>query len=338
MSISSSGISVHRYAPERVSRRDGQPIGLVSAAAASILRRMELTRRELYDMVWDEPMSAVADRLHVSGNGLAKLCDRLDVPRPPPTYWTSARARRCARLPLPPAPDGVADRVRLNARAASRPRTRLNLETRRDQLMDAAARIALDSGLAELSVKRVARAAGISEAQVHNYFGGRHDLLVALARREIAAISARRGMLLARGSSRRTRIVISTLSYLHEAAKHGPLLQRLLRDPDVRQALRHEWEVRASQALDPIVRSLTEGGGIDSQDALASTAALTAISLRAGGIVAARRAPFEIVERLCIAMMMAGIESDARLIGSLRQAGKPASRQGGPQGPAATDR
>lgn len=207
---------------------------------------------------------------------------------------------------------------------APRPRRRLSLESRRDQLMDSAARIALGTGLADLTIKTVARDVGISEAQVHNCFGGRLDLLVALARREIAAISARRGVLLSRGSSRRTRIVISTLSYLHEAAAHGPLLQRLLRDPDVRLALRREWEVRQSKALEPVVRTLTAQGGLDEKRALASTGALTAISMRAGGIVASQRSPFETVERLCIAMMMAGIESDSKLIESLSEATRPA--------------
>ena len=204
-------------------------------------------------------------------------------------------------------------------------RTRLHVDARRSQLMDAAARIAIRDGLPALTVKSVAQDVGISEAQVHNCFGGRHDLLVALARREVAAIAARRSVLLARGSSRQTRIVLSTLSYLQEAARHGPLLQRLLRDPAVRLALKDEWAAKTSQSFEPIVRGLTQSGGLDAQDALASTAALTNISLRAGGIVAARRAKFDVVERLCIAMMMAGIESDARAAGRSRpQASGPA--------------
>jgi AcrR family transcriptional regulator len=215
--------------------------------------------------------------------------------------------------------DAISKVAWMMAQRTNRTRTRLSPEARREQLMNAAAGIALESGLAGLSIKTVARAAGISEAQVHNCFGGRTDLLVALARREIAAISARRGALLSRGNSRLSRIVISTLNYLHEAAEHGPLLQRLLRDPDVRSALSPEWEARRSRALDSVVSNLTVDGDAGTQRATASTAALTAVSLRAGGIVAGRRAPFEMVERLCIAMMLAGIESNSRFMASLRQ-------------------
>ena len=45
----------------------------------------------------------------------------------------------------------------------------------------------------------------------------------------------------------------------------------------------------------------------------ASTAALTAVSLKAGGIVASRRAPFATVEAICLHIVMAGTESDERI-------------------------
>ncbi|HAG38253.1 MAG TPA: TetR/AcrR family transcriptional regulator, partial [Erythrobacter sp.] len=44
-----------------------------------------------------------------------------------------------------------------------------------------------------------------------------------------------------------------------------------------------------------------------------STAALTAVSLKAGGIVASRRAPFATVEAICLHIVMAGTESDERI-------------------------
>ncbi|WP_120717351.1 TetR/AcrR family transcriptional regulator [Tsuneonella amylolytica] len=282
---------------------------------------MEMTREELHELVWSQPITAVAEEIGMSGNGLAKLCDRLDIPRPPSNHWTRASTKRGEPVALPAAPRGMREMIRIGERGKavqSKPRLRLDLETRRAQLLEAAARIALEHGLAHLTMKTVAREVGISDAQVHNCFGGRTDLLVALARREIAAISARRGVSLFRSKNRRTRIVISTISYLHEAAERGPLLQLLLRNSDVKRALRPEREAKADSAREAIVRGLTERGGLGRDVATASTIALTAISLRAGGIVAARRAPFEIVERLCIALTMAGIDSDDRLVRSMR--------------------
>jgi len=46
-----------------------------------------VTRGELYKEVWQTPMSRLAGKYGISGNGLAKICDRLNVPYPPRGYW-----------------------------------------------------------------------------------------------------------------------------------------------------------------------------------------------------------------------------------------------------------
>lgn len=42
-----------------------------------------LTRQALYDAVWQTPMSRLTPTYGISGNGLAKICDRFGVPYPP---------------------------------------------------------------------------------------------------------------------------------------------------------------------------------------------------------------------------------------------------------------
>lgn len=39
-----------------------------------------LTRAELYERVWRTPMSRLAVEFGITGNGLAKICSRLNVP------------------------------------------------------------------------------------------------------------------------------------------------------------------------------------------------------------------------------------------------------------------
>src|SRR5690606_15286321 len=177
----------------------------------------------------------------LTSNGLAKLCDRLAIPRPPRSYWMR-QSQGVARPALPPAPEGVNNTVLIGGQRSTtrRPRTRLSLADRQQQLMDMAATIALTSGIHDVTLKRVARECGISETQAHNCFGGRIDLLVALTRREIAAVESNRRQRVARGGDSMARIVISTVSYLHEAAERGPLLQLLLRNAEVRKSLRDE--------------------------------------------------------------------------------------------------
>ena len=46
-----------------------------------------LTRRELYNLVWTQPVDSLAKELGMSGRGLGKLCERHSIPVPPRGYW-----------------------------------------------------------------------------------------------------------------------------------------------------------------------------------------------------------------------------------------------------------
>lgn len=66
---------------------------------------IKLTRQELYDQVWTEPMQTLAARYGLSGVGLAKACRRMNIPVPGRGYWAKKAARRPARrVPLPVLP------------------------------------------------------------------------------------------------------------------------------------------------------------------------------------------------------------------------------------------
>lgn len=184
------------------------------------------------------------------------------------------------------------------------------LKERRQQLLDAAGQIALSDGVSAVTTRDVARYVGISETQVYNCFGSRTNLLAALARREIETQESTRRDRIARGANQHIRVMLSTVNYLHQAARRGPLLQMLLRTPEVREALKNERATRGEAARAPIIQQLTSSGGMDEASARASTIALTAVSLKAGGIVASQRAPFAMVEEICLNIVMAGHYSD----------------------------
>ncbi|MGB3807246.1 MAG: TetR/AcrR family transcriptional regulator [Erythrobacter sp.] len=261
-------------------------------------------------------MGAVASRYGLTGNGLAKICDRLDIPRPPRSHWTRSASAREPRPQLPAAPIGLSETFALGRRQTRQSpgtRTRMSAEERRDHLMDTASQIALGEGLSAVTIREVARIAGISETQAHNCFGGRTELLLALARREIATQESQRRRRVARGTNHQTRVVLSTIGYLHEAARRGPLLQMLLRTPEVRDALKPERVAQSDKARAPILQQLVAKGKMDMQSARASTAALTAVSLKAGGIVASKRAPFSMVEEICLGVVLSGTSSNESL-------------------------
>lgn len=64
------------------------------------------TREQLYELVWQKPISRLAAEYSMSGAGFAKLCARHDIPTPSRGYWALlAVGRPPARPSLPAAKD-----------------------------------------------------------------------------------------------------------------------------------------------------------------------------------------------------------------------------------------
>lgn len=63
-----------------------------------------LSRQELYERVWSEPLLKVSKDLGISDVGLAKVCKRYDIPTPPRGSWAKKRSGknpRATKLPNP---------------------------------------------------------------------------------------------------------------------------------------------------------------------------------------------------------------------------------------------
>jgi hypothetical protein len=78
-----------------------------------------LTREALYELVWTTPLKTLAERFEISDVGLAKICKRLDVPRPSQGHWVRLLHHRGEPRPsLPPQAHGVPDCVELSVAPA----------------------------------------------------------------------------------------------------------------------------------------------------------------------------------------------------------------------------
>lgn len=67
-----------------------------------MIDEIPLTRDQLYEQVWAEPMTKVAARLGLSDVGLAKICYQAEIPVPPRGYWAKKRnGKRVFRKRLP---------------------------------------------------------------------------------------------------------------------------------------------------------------------------------------------------------------------------------------------
>ncbi|MEQ8789938.1 MAG: hypothetical protein RIC55_26825 [Pirellulaceae bacterium] len=79
---------------------------------------VSLTREELYEQIWTTPMSKLAGRYNLSDVGLAKICGRLQIPRPPVGYWQKLRNGKSVRKPKLPEMDEVEEKqIRLSLTA-----------------------------------------------------------------------------------------------------------------------------------------------------------------------------------------------------------------------------
>jgi hypothetical protein len=65
---------------------------------------MRVEREVLYEEVWAEPMTTVAARYGLSSNFLARVCERLKIPRPARGYWAQIKVGAKLRKPALPAP------------------------------------------------------------------------------------------------------------------------------------------------------------------------------------------------------------------------------------------
>lgn len=63
---------------------------------------MGIAREALYGEVWAEPMTKVAARYEVSSSFLARVCTRLNVPRPERGYWAQLKVGKAPAKPALP--------------------------------------------------------------------------------------------------------------------------------------------------------------------------------------------------------------------------------------------
>jgi hypothetical protein len=60
---------------------------------------MDISREELFALIWEKPTVEVARDMGISDVAVAKLCARLQVPKPPRGYWARVEAGQAPRRP-----------------------------------------------------------------------------------------------------------------------------------------------------------------------------------------------------------------------------------------------
>ena len=65
--------------------------------------KTEITREELYKLIWKEPVTKVAEKMGVPAPILRKFCNRLNIPTPSSGYWSKLQFGKPVEIPPLPA-------------------------------------------------------------------------------------------------------------------------------------------------------------------------------------------------------------------------------------------
>ena len=91
---------------------DTRPIA--STYSAAVRHYHYFRRQDLYNLVWTAPVTEIAGRLDLSDVALAKLCRRAAIPIPGRGHWARTESgQQISPSPLPPAPDGLPELLRI---------------------------------------------------------------------------------------------------------------------------------------------------------------------------------------------------------------------------------
>jgi AcrR family transcriptional regulator len=190
-------------------------------------------------------------------------------------------------------------------------RRRLDPQVRRDLILDEAARVALDEGVIAVNMERIGREAGVSKALVYNYFPTKNALLSELLIREYKTFQAE-GRAAAEAATDFEELVrATTRSYLQHVAARGVLIQRLMNEPAVAQAIQSVDQQGRELTVAFFARAMTESFGIAPKLAATVTDLLMGLTGRAGDYLSRHRTDADFVETITVQMIMAAVRAVA---------------------------
>lgn len=78
---------------------------------SQVASNTEVTRKELYNMVWTQPLTTLAKNFDISDVGLRKICVKMDIPLPKAGYWMKKKYNKKIKQAQLPVNHAVKDQV-----------------------------------------------------------------------------------------------------------------------------------------------------------------------------------------------------------------------------------
>ena len=151
---------------------------------------------------------------------------------------------------------------------------------RRNQLIDAAASIAMESGGAAVTVAAVAQRAGLSRTSVYEYFGSGSELVADLVIDELHSFAETLNIAVAECTDAQCIITCWIKGALTYIADGRHLLAKALNATAVPQSRSQQIGMAHRALMAPLVKAVTDLGVKDSQRALVFIQAITDASTK----------------------------------------------------------
>jgi AcrR family transcriptional regulator len=209
-------------------------------------------------------------------------------------------------------------------------RTRLDPKVRQGLLLDAAAEIVADEGVAAVSMDRVARVAGVSKALVYAYFPNQTALLQAVVLRETDRINALQWEATKAATDFPDFVRRTTHVALSHIEARGIFMQRLLAEPSVAIAVEaRNAEVRRAQ-MDYLTKRIETEFGVPGDIVEKVVDICLGLTGAAGALMRKTGAPRDEIEELTVTMILGSLGAVAARHGASRQAATPAGSKVAP--------
>lgn len=191
--------------------------------------------------------------------------------------------------------------------APKRKRERLTREGRRERIFTTASEIALEEGVKAITIERIADELSVTKGLIYQHFESRELLLAAIAEREIKDLVARRIFNAAQGADFEVAVRAVLSIYFGHVAERGSLLQVMLSDAHVVDALPQECVTIWSQAKGATRKLIKARFGLAEPVLSDAVGLIIALVAQAGRQVADRLTSKELAEDLTFSMILGGL-------------------------------
>lgn len=187
-------------------------------------------------------------------------------------------------------------------------RRRLSPETRKALILDHTAEIVAREGVAQLSVERIGKEAGISKSLVYAYFPNLTELLRELYQREMKQIRRLQAEAAESAATFEDLVRSITHVYLSYMKERGLLIERLQAEPSVSEA--HDpTEFSRDRAVDYLTEIIVRHFDLPQEVARAATDISFGLPASAGAYLQHRPIDLALLEDITVAMILGSISN-----------------------------